>query len=284
MRKLHTLVAIAAMALLMVPAAAANSDTAITSPGDGEIVVENTLILEAFDPNVMDPGDMGAYGPLGVHWAVVTETTTNPMPCTGTIHFNRTNTPYTFEDGTFSAVVDFSGLPGGEYCFVFNTELENSDGVRIWSHFYVADSYVKVGGVVNAENNPPTKSGNGTHAFEGLVGDAGAAGIVGSITVNYRSLGETVTYEATSLAFRAALGIGAADPMAVAEVGTSDGSTILVLDRDAHGDYPRGAIIVRPDGWGNGYDANFEVDNTPGVGGADSWVMMTHGNNYTGTR
>jgi hypothetical protein len=158
------------------------------------------------------------------------------------------------------AELDISELSAGEYCFVFNTELANPDnGVRLVQWFYIVDDYVKIGGNIdNADyltedhDDLDLKALRGrgqlSHAFSGVVGDAGSAGIVGSISVNYRQLNETKVYDAVGLSFRAAGGIDVTDPMAVADITTSDGGTILVLTSGASDDHPRGAIIVRPEG------------------------------------
>ena len=261
----------------------------ITSPTAGEVVYENSLTLTANDPNIENATAND------VHWALVAETDNDPRPCTGDIKFNRVNHPYTFsEDGYFEAKVDLQDLEAGEYCFVFNTELENpDDGERVVHYFYIVDEYTKVGGNIDnadylvdnhSDANLSVLRGRGqlSHAFSGVVGNAGDAGIVGSVTVNYRQLKESVTYEAESLSFRAADGIGAGNANAVAEIGTEDGGIILVLDSNSSADYPRGAIIVRPDGDpGTGL---YEIDDTPGTGGAASWIPMENGNNHNGTR
>ena len=261
-------------------------DPSITSPTAGEVIYENTLYLEASDPNVLEAG------PQDVHWAVVTETEANPMPCTGTIHFNRNNTPYTFEGGEFRAEVDLTGLTGGEYCFVFNTELENpADGARIWNYFYIVDEYAKVGGNVdNADYLIESFGSLGlkelrgnqlSHAFEGVVGNAGSK-TVGSITVNYRQLDKYVTFYGQSLTLSAAGGIDVDDSTARAAVMAVGGSEIILLDKDASPDFERGAAIVRYDGAPS--KSKYEIDSTPGDTGADSWVPLVNGNVEVGIR
>ena len=151
--------------------------------------------------------------------------------------------------------------------------------------FILLDEYVKVGGTLHM-GGLDGKGNSPTHALDGVVGLVGSD-VYGSITVNYRELGEYVTYAATGLNFRDALGIGVTDSMAVGAINVISDlapgtGTILVLDRDASESFPRGAIIVRP--FGNPDDGDYEIDATPGSGGAASWVPMDRGNNHTGTR
>lgn len=265
MKKTSVLMAIIAMTLSTMPMAIASGHAEITSPTAGEVIYQNTLNLEASDPNVAVDG-------TAVHWAVVTDQPGGPE-CTGDIHANRNSHQYTWENGEFSAEVDLSGLAAGEYCFVFNTLLENSAGERLVHWFYIVDDYAKVGGVVDTGGDA---KGNGTHSMEGVVGDAGTAGIVGSIAVNYRNLSETVIYEAVSIGLEPASGVTGHSDIAKAVIYTADGTQIQVLDSDATDAFPRGAVIVRPNP-----DSGYRIG---GLSGAGSWVAMLKGNNHVGTR
>lgn len=245
-------------------------DPGIHMPESGEVVYQNTLGLLGVDSDAQDNTP---------RWAVRAGTCARS---TGTVAGNVDgfNDAFDWELGVFTASLDISTLDAGEYCFVLNTQLGTAEGNRLTQMFFIVDEFAKVGGTIGVgelgHGNSPT------HALEGVVGDAGAAGIVGDITVNYRELGEFVTYEADSLSFRAAAGIGVLDPMAVADIGASNGARILVLDRDASDDFPRGAIVLRKNG---APSVNpYEIDNSEGSTGADSWVPMERGNNHTGIR
>lgn len=241
----------------------------IVSPANEEIVVGNTLDLLATDPGLEDK--------LQLNWAVrpASEGCDDPVSLFGG---GRFVTPENEADAVdidgddFTATIDLDLIAPGEYCFVFNPGPAD-DGNRAVSTFYVVDEYVEIGGGFNLGDG--TVPGNSTtHVVSGLVGDAGGT-IVGGITVHYRALGESVTYEADSLDFRPAAGISAFAPKAVAEIGAGD-AELFVLDKDASPDYERGAVIVRPGGApGTG---EFEVDSTPGATGADSWVGLERGN------
>lgn len=254
---------------VMAPAAAA--EPTISAPSAGEVVYWNTLDLAGSDVDAADNT---------VQWAVRAGTC---AANTGTVAGNVDGfaDAYDWDLGYFTATLDISAWDAGEYCFVLNTTSGTATGARQTQLFYVVDEYAKIGGTLYYMGEME-KGSSPTHALDGVVGDAGAAGIVGSVTVNYRELGETVTYWADSLSFRAASGIGATDPMAVADIGTTTGATILVLDADASADFPRGAIIVRAEG--SPSTSVYEIDATPGTTGADSWVSMDRGNNHTGIR
>lgn len=260
-----------AMALALTAPAMADSHAAIDSPGPGELVTTNTLELVAHD-DTATTGDVDwavrdGCAPGGTNFA-------GGGPRVDVVEEH----PRTWDEGDFSATIDITDWDAGAYCFIFNpTETDT----RLTQEFFVVDDHVKVGGTIamgeDGRGNSPT------HAVEGLVGDAGAAGIVGSITVNYRELDEQVTYEAASLDFRAAGGVGAFDPRSVAEITTESGALILVLAADASDDFDRGALVVRVDGAPSD-DEPREIDGSPGSSGADSWVPMDRGNNHTGTR
>lgn len=275
--KMSSLVTIPALFIAFSgPAAAGTPDPGILAPDSGEVVYQNTLELRGIDSAAQDND---------ARWAVRDGTCAGGI---GTVAGNVDgfSDAFIWDSGHFSASVDISMLPAGEYCFVLNTRQGPEEGSRLTRNFFVVADFAKVGGTIGmgglGRGNSPT------HALDGVVGDAGpGVGIVGSITVNYRELGEVRTYEAASLSFRSAPGIGASGDMAVATIGTTGGATILVLDRDASTDpgwpdFPRGAIIVRKDGTPSIND--YEIDNSEGSRGADSWVPMERGNNHTGTR
>jgi hypothetical protein len=259
--------------------------TEIFSPESGEVIYKNTLELSAADTSAFVLVD-GNFVWNSARWAVRKGTC---AASTGAVAGNVDgfSNASSWVDGYFSAELDATGFLAGEYCFVLNTELGAAQGNRQTQIFYIVDKYAKVGGTIYLDNSRGdiVPGGNSpTDTVDGVVGVAGTAGVVGSITVNYRLSNEYKTYEANAITFRNAAGIGVYDPMAVAEIRTSANDVLLVLDRDASPDFPRGALIVRPEGWAADYDEDREIDNTPGQGGADSWVPMHRGNNHVGTR
>lgn len=247
---------------------AAHGGAAITAPGSGEVVYENSLTLTANDPNIENATAND------VHWALVAETNTDPRPCTGDIKFNRVNHPYTFsEDGFFEASVDLQGLEAGEYCFVFNTELENpEDGDRVVQYFYIVDEYAKVGGTIGIGKAGPGNSP--THSFDGVVGNAGSAGTVGSITVNDREGEGYCTLLPTSLNILASAAGGERALMYVNSTCWGDDLDFRVLDRDNNSSaLTRGGVYFPELGLvSNGGDPFY------------NWVPMERGNNHVGTR
>ena len=261
----------------------------IYSPSDGEIIYSNNLELSAADPNVAT-----AY--TGVHWAVVSEgpgpSGNNFAECLGTIHFNKNNHPYTWADGEFAASIDISSLPAGEYCFVFNTRLDNPTyGDRVWHYFTVVDKYAKVDGTIRM--GEAEKGNSPTHAFEGVIGTVGNS-IVGSILVNYRLLGEycSLTPRSTVLIGETAPGIGVTAPVrANGLFDNSCGGTavvwILGIDNgaiDAFGElrYPRGAIVIWDTDNGGKYD--IDLDPSSRTDPFNNWFPMARGNNVVGAR
>ena len=251
---------------------------AISSPEMGEVVYENSLMLTANDPNIENATKND------VHWALVAETNVDPRPCTGDIKFNRVNDPYTFsEDGYFEASVDLQELEAGEYCFVFNTELENpDDGERVVHYFYIVDEYAKVGGTIGMG-----KAGRGnspTHTFDGLIGDAGDAGIVGEIKVNYRMLSESCVFtpQQNVKIGETAPGIGVDEP--VRANGTFDNScggtaAVWLLGTGGLETYTRGALVI----WAT--DSAYDIDLDPTTNAPPSnWYPVERGNIHVGTR
>jgi len=257
-------------------------DPAITSPAAGEVIYENTLNLAGVDSDAQDNN---------VQWAVRSETC---AIATGTVAGNVDgfDDDFAWEGGYFTAtLLDISGLDAGEYCFVLNTTQGEAAGSRLTQEFYIVDEYAKVGGNVdNAdylintfENDLKELRGRQlSHAFEGVVGNAGSAGTVGSITVNYRQLDEYKVFVGDSLSLSAAGGIDVTDPTARAAVMTVNSSQIILLDKDASPDFERGAAIVRYEG--DPSDSKYEIDANPGETGADSWVPLVNGNVEVGTR
>lgn len=259
-----------AAALLMFSGAAVANDPAIELPTVDEVVYTNTIELLGHD---------AAAAGNQVQWAVRLGTCARG---TGTVAGNVDgfDDPFIWKDGAFETAVDATDWVAGRYCFVLNTMAGAADGSRLTQGFYLVDEFAKVGGTIGMGEQG--SGGSPTHAFDGVVGNAGINGVVGSININYRKLKETLNFEAADLSLRDASGIGVEDGTAVADITTASGATILVLDRDASPDFPRGAIIVRFNG---GPSVNsYEIDNTPGQTGADSWVEMERGNNKVGVR
>jgi len=276
MRRVWTLALAVLLALgMMAPAALADEhDPKIASPAADEVVYENTLQLSAAE-------DVDTVRTL--RWRI------RDIACDEddqSASDNVAGEDVVF-DGKFEDEIDISKLDAGQYCFVYNTLWdadgnEDSEGSRVLHDFYIVDEYAKVGGVLTTPDGQAR--GNGTHAMDGVVGNAGDAGTVGSIAVNYRELRESKTFEARSLELSAASGVGVEDDTKRAEITTEGDSKIIVLDRDADGtlEAPRGAIVLRFKG--DPSDSEYEIDATPDQTGADSWVPMTHGNNHVGTR
>lgn len=253
--------------------------TEIFSPAPSQVVYENLLELDAADTSAQSGTE---FDPIwnNVQWAIRQSTCARS---TGTVAGNVDgfSNGFSWEDGFFSAEIDATGFLAGEYCFVLNTTQGAAAGNRQTQIFYIVDEYAKAGGTIYLPDEggilPPGNSP--TDTVEGVVGIAGDAGVVGSITVNYRQVGTYVTYEAENLGFRAANGIGVSDPKAVGVVTAEGGAEILILDRKAATDFPRGALVLRANDC-----PTFEIDSTPCRTGADSWVPMEKGNNETGTR
>lgn len=263
-------------ALLIFSGAALADDhleAAIEYPATDEVVYTNSIELLGYDTAAADNR---------VQWAVrlgTCERGTNTVA--GNV--DGFDDPFIWEDGEFGTSVDATDWVAGRYCFVLNTTTGEGEGSRLTQGFYLVDEFAKVGGTIGMGEQG--RGNSPTHTFDGVVGYAGEAyGAVGSIDINYRDsdLRETRTFEAEDLNLRAANGIGVDDETAVADITTESGATILVLDRDASYDFPRGAIIVRIDGEPS--DNPYEIDNTSGDTGADSWVEMERGNNEVGER
>lgn len=256
---------LASLCLAVIAPAAADGHLMITSPGLGEIVHADTLDLTA----VYDVEDL----PTDVYWAVRDATCERDDAANMAGNVGGFSDDFTWENGLFAATVDVTSWGPGAYCFIFNPAPPN-DADRVTQMFYLVDDYVEFGGTLymgeDGRGNSPT------HAIGGLVGDAGGAGVVGAVSVNYRELGETVVYLPTSLTFSAAGGVGGFDADAKAVMTTTSGAEIQVLDRDATDTYERGAVIVRSAGAPSVND--YEIDATPGDTGADSWVPFDRGN------
>lgn len=268
---------VCALSISIFAASTVFADSAIESPSFDELIYDNMIELSAYDTGAVENA---------ANWAVREGTTCDVGTTNVAGNVGGFDDAFTWMDGKFAAWFDATGLPGGEYCFVLNTTVGAADGSRLVQPFILLDKYVKVGGTLNM-GGLKGKGNSPTHALDGFVGLVVGSDVYGSITVNYRELGEYITYEAEDLTFRAAAGIGVTDPMAVGAIELSmdeagNTGTILVLDRDATEDFPRGAIIVRP--FGEPTNDVYEIDATPGEGGADSWVPMDRGNNHTGTR
>ena len=158
-------------------------DTVVTAPAPGELVYDNWIELAG-------NGDPAVDGST-VFWAVRqgptgTECTTGATVAGNVGEFGDESV---WMEGDFFAEVDALGWDAGKYCFALNVGGQNRDFVD----FYLVDSYAKISGVVDVPGL--TGRGNGTHAFDGEVGDAGEDdGLVGSISINYRYLGTECTY------------------------------------------------------------------------------------------
>lgn len=257
----------------------------IVTPGDGVLVYSNTLVLSASDPNVVNQG-------TGVHWAVVSQgagpSGDNFAECFGIIHFNRVNHPYSWEyaTGEFESTIDISALPAGEYCFVFNTRLENPDnGDRIWHYFTVVDKYAKVGGTI--QMGQAGRGNSPTHAFDGAIGTVGSS-VVGEILVNYRVYGEYCSFSPRNSVKIAetAPGIGVTVPVrANGLFDNSCGGTanIWILGKgNGLDEYPRGAIVIWDTADSGKYD--IDLDPTSRTDPANNWFQMARGNNEVGVR
>ncbi len=247
----------------------------IFSPYADQVIYENSLALMAEDLGAADNN---------ARWAVRSgscDAIGGANNVAGNV--SGVDDPFTWQDGVFTADLDISEWESGQYCFVLNTTQGTAAGSRLTQYFYIVDEYAKVGGTIylldNEGDTMPGKSP--TDTVDGVVGKIGSM-VVGSITVNYRQLGEYRTYEARSMSFRAAAGIGVTDPMAVADIQTEDGARILVLDRDASPTFPRGAMVLRENY--SPSTSDYEIDSTPGTSGAESWVPMEKGNNHVGMR
>jgi len=282
-RMKNILVSGLAVAALGASGVAAADPSEIITPEDGALVYSNTLVLSASDPNVA-----GAY--TGVHWAVVSEgdgpSGNNFAECLGIIHFNRNNQVYDwdYDTGEFESTIDISSLPAGEYCFVFNTVLENPDnGDRIWHYFTVVDDYAKVGGTIQMGG---TGRGNSpTHAFDGAIGTVGSS-VVGSILVNYREHGEYCSLSprnSVSIGDTAG-GIGVTEPVRANGLfdnscgGTAD---VWILGKgNGLEAYPRGAIYIRYTD-----DGKYDIDVNPDSSDpAENWYPVARGNIEVGER
>jgi len=279
------------LALAMTAMASADvvdPDPGITSPTAGEVIYENTLELRASEP--------AADEDVEVAWAV-RSAVNNPTCGTSQDDLAGWRGPQadaaSWADGDFSADIDVSTWDAGEYCFAFNPHPYGE--FRDTVFFYIVDEYAKVGGNVdNADylidnfsiDLKELRGRQLSHAFEGVVGNAGSEGTVGSITVNYRQLDEYVTFYADNLKLSAAAGVDVTDDEAKAEITAGD-TQIIALDKDAAPNpeklvAPRGAMALRYAGTPT--KSVYEIDLTPGSGGFESWVPLVNGNVEVGIR
>jgi hypothetical protein len=281
---------ITAFAVFALGFSSAGFSAGISAPTDGEIIFQNTLELSALDETATQS-----------LWAVRFNTC---AANTGTVAGNVDgfSDPFNFDAGYFEAEVDISGLDAGRYCFVFNSGTN-----RYTQWFYIVDEYAKVSGTIKFDPATPPGDirpgapfdpmpGNSpTHAFSGFVGNAGVAGTVGSIDVNYRELGETCSFTATSLSL---------DDNAPGIVGTGENLRAVIRFESACGNGfffaldksinlyttligPRGGVVVRVGvaGASNaGPVTDYHIDNTLGSTGGASWVSLERGEAWVGTR
>ena len=128
MKKLLT-ATLATVALILGMAGTAMADTTITSPNEGQIILNGRIDLV-----VAAEWDNGA----GVQWAVRQGTCARG---TGTVAGNVDgfNTPHDVVDQTLYASIDVSGWESGDYCAVVNP---NSDQ-RVFVEFQVANGLTK---------------------------------------------------------------------------------------------------------------------------------------------
>ena len=287
----------AAIAAVGFSAAAAAEEAEIFAPMPDEKVFSNTLGLVAVDPNA--PAN-------SVQWAVRVNNegcsagASNIYNIFGNV--DGMDDPYEWTGGTFGSTLDISGLEAGEYCFVFNTTAGPAAGVRLVQDFYIVDTYAKVSGGFRLPN-ATVKGNSPSYTFDGYIADAGDAGFLGSIFVNYREIGVTCSFGPGDTTFIEILPPGVPDH----PVGTrailnnllgqcSDGAStsnarFFILEKDSvlgnrtggEEDAPRGAVVVR---WTGAPSTNnaLEIDATPGSTGVNSWYILERGNGVVGVR
>lgn len=264
------LVGILALAM-MAPAMADSHGPEITAPTADEVVYENTLVLEGHDTAAADNN---------ARWAVRYDTCDPVAEANRAGNVTGVDDEYDWAEGAFSATVDITDWDAGEYCFVLNTEQGDAEGSRLTQWFYIADHYVKAGGVVDAEHLDFAKIGNGTHAFEGWIADAGGAGILGEFTLNHRAgvectytPGEQGDLDVTTSVVNPDAGLIRAvltDWVSTEGSDECERNDIRFLEREANEYFPRGGI----------YTPN-ELDtgrSDPPNDALDYWVPLTHGN------
>ncbi len=156
----------------------AEATTVVTAPAPGELVYENWIELAGTG----DPEESAVF------WAVrkgADEECNDGDTVAGNV--GEFDDESVWMEGDFAAEIDALEWSAGKYCFALNV-----DGNRDFVDFYLVDSYAKISGVVDVPGL--SGRGNGTHAFDGEVGDAGEDGLVGSISINYRYLRTECTY------------------------------------------------------------------------------------------
>jgi len=109
---------------------------------------------------------------------------------------------YDLDNGQFEAMLDLTGLSAGTYCAVLN--FTSAGGPRYMQTFYVVDQYAKVSGRVDDPFITDSKGRKApVYTFSGVLGLAGSAGTVGSVTVNYKQLGDVCEFTGGTLSFPA---------------------------------------------------------------------------------
>lgn len=279
---------IAASTIGLIATTALADEAQISAPSANQVINENTLELFGMDPAA-----------TGVQWAVRLGTCDAN---TGTVAGNVDGyaTPFNFDEGNFSSTLDITSWYAGQYCFVLNTGVN-----RLTQWFYIVDGYAKISGTIFfspvSDVRPSALAGelltlggrSPSHTFKGLVGNAGAAGTVGSIEVNYRELGVTCEFIPSSLSFDddapGIVGTGMDLRAVLPSTSTcaAENFQFYILDR-AVNDYsdaigPRGAVVVRQGNTGAPVQ-DLDIDNTLGTGGGASWVSLARGNALVGTR
>ena len=240
------------------------SGSQVLSPMSGEVVYQNTLSLMVEDLSEND-----------VAWAVrpFTELCNNfSETLAGNVNVNNPN-DYEWDGEKFNAEVDIETWDAGKYCFAFNTrDTGAASGSRLIQYFYIVDEYAKVGGTIGMGDAGPGNSA--THSFDGVVGNAGSAGTVGSITVNDREGEGYCTLIPTSLNILASAAGGERALMYVNSTCWGDDLDFRVLDRDNNSSaLTRGGVYFPELGLvSDGGDPFY------------NWVPMERGNNHVGMR
>lgn len=181
----------------------------IIEPGEDEIVYGTTdLVALYFDESPEDNDD-------AVNWAVRPYSPT----CSGggnlfgggpQVSGVINDSPFAFDGHTFEAEIDTSLVPAGHYCFVFNpTDDAGQNDVRVIQNFFVAETYVSVGGRIQEEVGPKRKNWLDV-SFGGWVADIGE--LVGEIQINFHNVNdETVVSDKSKFHADEIVGLNYAD-------------------------------------------------------------------------
>jgi hypothetical protein len=119
---------------------------AITSPGDGEILLVGDTLLLGATYSDDDPG--------GVQWAVRKGTCAAGTNTVGG-NVDGYNDPYSWDGATFSASFDTTGWAVGGYCFIFNPREDGIEpNMRLTREFRIADGMINGGGQIHEGSGP----------------------------------------------------------------------------------------------------------------------------------